>query len=43
MLKIPFDRKIAEGYASGTSLVDTVPSLREAFASILKDIERRVS
>ncbi len=43
MLKIPFDRKIAEGYASGTPLVDTIPSLREAFASILEDIERRVS
>ncbi len=43
MLKIPFDRKIAEGYASGTPLVETVPALKDAFKSILQDVERRVS
>ena len=43
MLKIPFDRKIAEGYASGSPLVKTMPALRDAFQSILHDVERRVS
>ena len=43
MLKIPFDRKIAEGYAAGTPLVETMPGLSDALAKILADIGRRVS
>ncbi len=43
MWKIPFSRKIAEGYASGTPLVDTIPGLRDSFATILQTIQGRVS
>ncbi len=43
ILEIPFDRKIAEGYASGTPLVTIMPQLGSEFASILEAAERRAS
>jgi len=38
LLEIPFQRNIAEGYARGTNLVETVPELREAFRDMLAKI-----
>ncbi len=43
LMKIPFDRKIAEGYASGMPLVENVPALMDSFMSMVDDLERRVS
>jgi len=39
-LEIPFDRKIAEGYAAGIPLVECLPELRPVFSSLLKEINR---
>jgi MinD superfamily P-loop ATPase len=38
LLEIPFQRNIAEGYARGTNLVETVPELRETFRDMLAKI-----
>lgn len=35
LMKIPFSRKIAEGYASGKTLLNTVPELKSKFAEVL--------
>ena len=35
LLEIPFQRKIAEGYARGTNLVEIVPELRKDFRDML--------
>lgn len=35
LMKIPFSRKIAEGYASGRTLLRTVPELKSKFAEVL--------
>jgi MinD superfamily P-loop ATPase len=36
-LKIPFDRRIAEGYARGEPLIVSRPDLRNSFESLLKE------
>jgi MinD superfamily P-loop ATPase len=35
LLEIPFQRKIAEGYARGVNLIETVPGLRREFNEVL--------
>ncbi len=35
LMEIPFQRKIAEGYARGVNLIDTVPELRKDFNDVL--------
>ncbi|OKY74419.1 MAG: (4Fe-4S)-binding protein [Desulfobulbaceae bacterium DB1] len=37
--EIPFDRKIAEGYAAGVPLVDSRPELRQTFSSLLEELQ----
>jgi MinD superfamily P-loop ATPase len=37
-LKIPFDRKIAEGYARGEPLIVSRPDLRNSFESLLEEL-----
>ncbi len=39
-LKIPFDRKVAEGYAKGQPLVEIVPNYRDRFAFLLKELTK---
>ncbi len=38
LMKIPFSRPIAEGYASGKTLLRTVPELKEEFVCMLKKL-----
>ena len=38
LLKIPFDRRIAEGYAHGESLVQRRPDLRHPLENLLKEL-----
>ncbi|HIP39426.1 MAG TPA: (4Fe-4S)-binding protein [Desulfocapsa sulfexigens] len=38
LMEIPFQRRIAEGYARGKNLVDTVPELHDSFSDLLADI-----
>ena len=35
LMKIPFSRRIAEGYASGRTLLQTMPELKQEFAVML--------
>ena len=39
LLEIEFQRKIAEGYARGVNLVETVPRLRDEFRTLLEKID----
>jgi len=39
LMEIPFQRDIAEGYARGQNLVDTVPELRDSFRDLLEKLE----
>ncbi len=41
LLEIPFQRNIAEGYARGLNLVETLPELRPVFHSIISQITSR--
>ncbi|MCK5070561.1 MAG: ATP-binding protein [Desulfocapsa sp.] len=43
LLEIPFQRKIAEGYARGKNLIETVPELRIVFNDILTNISFQVA
>ena len=36
LMKIPFERKIAEAYSKGIPLVDAIPDYRDKFRSIFK-------
>jgi len=38
LLEIPFQRAIAEGYARGKNLIETVPELRTVFSDLLTNI-----
>ncbi len=38
LMEIPFQRSIAEGYARGQNLVDTVPELRDSFRELLANL-----
>lgn len=42
LLEIPFQRSIAEGYARGRNLVETVPELRTDFRNLLKNLSLTV-
>lgn len=42
LLKIPFQRSIAEGYAQGENLVETVPELRGTFRDLLRNLKMTV-
>jgi MinD superfamily P-loop ATPase len=39
-MKIPFDRRIAEGYARGEPLVESRPELGRAFDELVEDVRR---
>ena len=39
LMEIPFDRKIAEGYAQGQSLVEIHPELKEKFQKLFQEIK----
>jgi MinD superfamily P-loop ATPase len=41
LLKIPFDRRIAEAYSRGACLVDALPEWRPAFERLFEDIRER--
>jgi MinD superfamily P-loop ATPase len=43
LLKIPFDRRIAEAYARAQPLVDAFPDWRDRFQTLYKEIERRLN
>ena len=43
LLEIPFQRKIAEGYARGKNLIETVPELRIVFNDLLTNISFQVA
>jgi MinD superfamily P-loop ATPase len=39
LMEIPFDRRIAEGYARGLSLVEINPELRTTFKGLFEKIQ----
>jgi len=39
LLKIPFDKKIAENYSKGITLVDTFPEFKEKFKKLFEEIK----
>ncbi len=39
-LKIPFDRKIAEGYSRGLPLIEALPEYEEKFIALLKELDQ---
>lgn len=43
MMNIPFDRKIAEAYSKGETIFEALPSYREKFSEISKQIAEKVS
>ena len=43
LMEIPHDRRIAEGYARGDLLIDSVPSFRSRFEDLFSTMERIVS
>lgn len=43
LLKIPFDRRIAEAYSRAEPLTDAFPEWRDRFQQVYAEIERRVS
>jgi MinD superfamily P-loop ATPase len=43
LMRIPLDRRIAEAYSDGGTLVDTLPEYRERFQSLYAAIERLVA
>jgi MinD superfamily P-loop ATPase len=42
LMEIPFDRKIAEGYAQGHSLIETHPEWKEKFQYLFQEIKRQI-
>jgi MinD superfamily P-loop ATPase len=42
LMEIPFDRKIAEGYARGESLIQVRPEMREKFRNLFQEIQRQI-
>jgi MinD superfamily P-loop ATPase len=42
LLEIPFDRRIAEAYATGVMLVDRLPEWRAAFTDLFEKIQTMV-
>ncbi len=40
LLRLPEDRRVAEAYSRGVSLLDALPGLRDAFAALLEDVAR---
>jgi MinD superfamily P-loop ATPase len=43
LMRIPFDRRIAEGYAAGQLLVETLPEYREQFIALAQRIAEEVA
>jgi MinD superfamily P-loop ATPase len=41
LMEIPFERRIAEGYAKGQSLVEIKPELKEQFQKLFLEIKKR--
>jgi len=41
LMRIPFERKIAEGYSRGETIVETLPEFKEKFQKMFYDIERK--
>ena len=42
LLKIPFDRRIAEAYSQSMPIVDAFPEYREKFVGVYEEIQQRV-
>jgi MinD superfamily P-loop ATPase len=40
LMRIPYDRRIAEAYSTGTSLVDALPEYRPRFLDLLDSIRK---
>jgi MinD superfamily P-loop ATPase len=40
LMRIPMDRRIAEAYSRGVTIVDALPEYRERFRQLLESIER---
>ena len=43
LMTIPFDRKIAEAYSRGQTILETFPAYREKFLDLFESIRKRVS
>ena len=43
LLSIPFDRKIAEAYSRGQTIIDALPAYRTAFLDLFKEIRKLIS
>jgi MinD superfamily P-loop ATPase len=42
LMEIPFDRRIAEGYAKGQSLIEIRPELKKKFQKLFRDIKEQI-
>lgn len=42
LMEIPFDRRLAEGYARGDPLVAVRPELKPAFTGVAEQIQRQI-
>ena len=40
LMRIPLDRRIAEAYSEGVSLIETLPAFRERFRELYRQIAR---
>lgn len=40
LMKIPFDRKIADGYAKGIPIIEIIPELKTKFLNMYREIEQ---
>jgi MinD superfamily P-loop ATPase len=43
LMRIPLDRRIAEAYSEGISMVETLPEYREQFVELYRRIEQEVT
>jgi MinD superfamily P-loop ATPase len=43
LMRIPLDRRIAEAYSEGISVVEALPEYREQFAKLYRRIEKEVA
>ena len=42
LMRIPFDRRIAEAYSQGVPLVEAFPEYKEVFREVIKEIRRAI-
>jgi MinD superfamily P-loop ATPase len=43
LLEIPYDRRIAEAYSQGATIIETLPPWEEKFINLFEQIETRVA